>query len=120
MPSTLQLGQIVWAAVADARGYRKLRPAVIVAPSDRIRAGGPLEAVAVTSRLPEPLPPDHVLLPWHRQRHPKTGLTRKCAAVCTWVVRIHPDDVQDAAGVLPGATLLEILKKVQARQDLST
>ncbi len=114
MSPTLQLGHIVWAAIADARGYRKMRPAVIVTPSDRIRSAELLEVVAVTSRVPEPLPPDHVLLPWHAQRHPRTGLNRKCAAVCTWVARIHPSDIQDVAGVLPGATLLAILNKVAA------
>ncbi len=56
MPSTLQLGQIVWAAVADARGYRKLRPAVIVAPSDRIRAGkGALRRHPVEDALDPPI-----------------------------------------------------------------
>ncbi len=114
MPETFQLGQIVWATIADARGYRKMRPAVIVTPSDRIRSTRSLDIVAVTSRVPEPLPPDHVLLPWHRQRHPRTGLNRKCAAVCTWVVRISPGDVEDVAGVLPGAVLLDILTKIAA------
>jgi hypothetical protein len=36
MPGPLQLGRIVWVDIADANGMRKLRPAVIVTPSDRI------------------------------------------------------------------------------------
>jgi mRNA-degrading endonuclease toxin of MazEF toxin-antitoxin module len=114
MPSSFQMGQIVWATVADARGYRKLRPAVIVTPSERIRSTGSLDVIAVTSRLPDRLPPDHVLLPWHPQRHPRTGLNRKCAAVCSWMIRISPDDIQDVAGVLPGTVLLDIIKRVAA------
>ncbi len=78
MPEPLQLGRIVWAEIADANGIRKLRPAIIVTPSDRITLTAPLDVVAVTSRLPEPLPDDHVLLPWHAQRHPRTGLNRRC------------------------------------------
>lgn len=116
-PATFRLGQVVWASVEDARGYRKLRPAVIVTPTERIATAGTLEVVAVTSRLPEPLPADHVLLPWHAQRHPRTGLSRKCAAVCTWVVRIDSGDIEDVAGVLPGAVILDILSKVAVASE---
>lgn len=114
MPAALRLGQIVWASIADARGFRKLRPAIIATPTERIHATGPLDVVAVTSRLPDPLPADHVLLPWHPRRHPRTGLKRKCAAVCTWVVRISPTDVDEIAGILPGAVMLDILTKIAA------
>jgi hypothetical protein len=38
---------------------------VIVTPSDRIAPTVPLDVIAVTSRVPEPLPHEHVLLPWH-------------------------------------------------------
>jgi hypothetical protein len=67
MPGSLQLGRIVWAEIADANGIPKLRPVVIVTPSDRITSIAPLDVIAVTSRVPEPLPSDHVLLPWHAQ-----------------------------------------------------
>ena len=112
MPGSLQLGRIVWAEITDANSIPKLRPAVIVTPSDRITPAAPLDIIAVTSRVPEPLPDDHVLLPWHAQGHPRTGLNRKCAAVCTWVARIRHTDIRDVAGVVPGAVMLEILSKV--------
>ena len=114
MPGSLQLGRIVWAEILDANGIPKLRPAVIVTPSDRITPATLLDVIAVTSRVPELLPHDHVLLPWHAQGHPRTGLNRKCAAVCTWVVRIRHTDIRDVAGVVPGAVMLEILSKVTA------
>jgi mRNA-degrading endonuclease toxin of MazEF toxin-antitoxin module len=114
MPGSLQLGPIVWAEIADANGIPKLRPVVMVTPSDRITPAAPLDVIAVTSRIPEPLPQDHVLLPWHAQGHPLTGLNRKCAAVCMWVARIHPPDIREIAGVVPGAIMLEILSKVTA------
>ena len=36
MPRLVQFGLIVWVDIADANGIRKLRPAVIVTPNDRI------------------------------------------------------------------------------------
>jgi len=109
MATSIQFGQIIWAELADANGIRKMRPAVVVTPTDRIPASGSLEVVAVTSVVPQPLPSDHVLLPWHARGHPRTGLNRKCAAVCSWVVRIVLGDVRSAAGLVPGPVLLEIL-----------
>ncbi|MBI1831384.1 MAG: type II toxin-antitoxin system PemK/MazF family toxin [Planctomycetes bacterium] len=114
MAATIQLGQIVWAEIADANGIRKARPAVVVTATDQIVPGGDLEVVAITSRIPDPLPGDHVLLPWHGQGHPRTGLNRKSAAVCSWVAVIAAADVQSIAGVVPAAPLLEILAKRQS------
>jgi hypothetical protein len=114
MPAPLQFGRIVWAEMTDANGIPKLRPGVIVTPSDRISSAMPLDVIAVTSRVPEPLPHDHVLLPWHAQRHPRTGLNRRCAAVCTWVIRLRHTDIREVAGIVPGTVMLEILSKVTA------
>ena len=116
MAAPVRFGQIVWAEVADANGIRKVRPAVVVTPSDRLKEPGPFEVVAVSSQIPQPLPADHVLLPWHSQGHPRTGLNRKCAAVCTWLARILPSDIQGMAGVVPGQCLVEILSKVPRPQ----
>ena len=104
MTGPVQFGQIVWAELADANGVRKLRPAVVLTPTDRVTPSGPLDVVAVTSRLPPSLPDDHVLLPWHAQGHPRTGLNRKCAAVCTWRAdrcRRHPGRRRDRTGAGP-------------------
>ncbi len=116
MTAPLQFGQIVWAEVEDANGIRKPRPAIIITPTDRISPSGTLEVVAITSRLAQPLPEDHVLLPWHPRGHPRTGLTRKCAAVCTWLSRISESDIQNVAGLVPGPILLTILSKIAAAQ----
>jgi mRNA-degrading endonuclease toxin of MazEF toxin-antitoxin module len=114
MSDALQTGRIVWVEIEDANGIRKLRPGVIVTPTDRITAVGPIEVVAVTSRLSDPLPDDYVLLPWHPKGHARTKLTRKSAAVCTWIARINTQDVRDVGGVVPGQVLLEILTKIAA------
>src|SRR5262245_34189656 len=116
MTTPLQLGRIVWAELADANGIRKVRPAVIVTPTERISSATLLEVVAITSRLDWPLPADHVLLPWYPQGHPRTGLNRKCAAVCGWLGRIGLGDIRDVAGVVPGPIMLDILSRLAARQ----
>jgi|SRR4051812_4187328 hypothetical protein len=107
-----EFGRIVWADLADANGIRKLRPAVVVTSNDRIAPNRPVELIAITSRLPDPLPDDHVLLPWHAQGHPRTGLNRKCAAVCRWLCRALPEDIKEFAGIVPGKTLLKIVDKI--------
>lgn len=114
MRRSLQTGAIVWAEVADANGIRKSRPAVIVTPPDQISEDSPLKVIAITSRLPAPLPPDHVLSPWHPRKHPRTGLNRPCAAVCSWATLVSSSDIQEIAGVVRGHVLLEILQKAAA------
>jgi mRNA-degrading endonuclease toxin of MazEF toxin-antitoxin module len=114
----VQFGRIVWVDMADARGIRKLRPAVIVTPNDRITPTALLDVIAVTSQLSEPLPLDHALLPWHARGHSRTGLNRRCAAVCTWVARIRHEDIQEVAGVVPGAVMIEIVSKTTALLSL--
>jgi mRNA-degrading endonuclease toxin of MazEF toxin-antitoxin module len=117
MAPSLRCGQIVWAELADANGVRKARPAIIVTPDDRLSTSDLLEVVAITSRLPQPLPADHVLLPWHAQGHPRTRLNRKCAAVCSWLARISVADIQSIAGMVPNAILLEIAAQMAASQS---
>ena len=114
MTTGLELGRIVWVVIADANGISKLRPAVIVTPTEQIVPEGEVDVVAITSRVPDPLPADHVLLPWHPRGHARTRLNRKSTAVCSWLSRIPYTAIQDAAGVLPSETLLEILKKIAA------
>ena len=112
-PEALQIGRIVWAEIADRNGIRKQRPAIIVSSTD---AAGVLTVVAVTSRVPNSLPDDHVLLPWHPQGHPRTGLNRKSAAVCSWLSQIAASDILNVAGIVPGVELLAILTKISAAQ----
>jgi hypothetical protein len=68
-------------------------------------------AVAITGTLSLPLPNDHVELPWHAQKHPRTGLTKRCAAVCSWLLEVMEEDVVSIGGRVPDNKLLEILEK---------
>lgn len=112
MAAAIRFGSIVWTEMADANGIRKARPVVVVTPDDRIAQPGEVDVVAITSRLSDPLPGDYVQLPWHAQGHPRTGLNRKSAAVCSWVARVSTTDISNVAGLISGPVLLTIMSKI--------
>jgi len=100
---------ILVSALLDPQGGNpKDRPAVIVTPTREIDSTSPLQVVAVTTLLPDPLPDDHVLLPWQLPRHPRTGLNRRCAAVVSWLARVEEARVIRTVGLVPGRQLREI------------
>ena len=113
MPSiNPQLGSVVWAEIADPNGHQKVRPAVIVTPTCDIAPAHSVRLVAITTRLPDLLPNDYVLLPWDPQGKARSGLRRKCAAVVSWQIRIPVEDIQTVVGVLPPVSLNELLNKI--------
>src|SRR5271168_844906 len=96
-------GRIVWAEITDPQGRNpKCRPAVIVTGTAEIDPEGEVWVVAISTQIDAAPAEDQVALPWHAQRHPKTGLNERCAAVCTWMRRIRVADIQGFAGVVPG------------------
>jgi mRNA-degrading endonuclease toxin of MazEF toxin-antitoxin module len=111
--SPLQQGRIIWATICDPNGKNpKERPAVIVTATAELRADGPIVVVAITSRLKDPLSPDHVELPWQRGGHPRTGLKKRCAALCAWLIVIRPSDITEYAGVVPESKMRAILERI--------
>jgi mRNA-degrading endonuclease toxin of MazEF toxin-antitoxin module len=86
----------------------KDRPTVVVTPTADIDPTLPLQIVAITTFLPDPLPDDHVLLPFYHPRHPRTGLNKRCAAVCFWLARVEDSRVLRTIGFVPGRQMLEI------------
>jgi mRNA-degrading endonuclease toxin of MazEF toxin-antitoxin module len=108
----LQLGSVLWAELEDSNGYRKVRPVVVVSPTADIKAGKPMRVVAITTRLPEPLPDDHVLLPWDRQGKARSGLRRRCAAVASWQAEVPVHAAQQVVGILPPEAIRELLAKL--------
>jgi mRNA-degrading endonuclease toxin of MazEF toxin-antitoxin module len=62
-----QLGSVIWAELLDANGFRKIRPGVVVTATAAIAAGELVRVVVITTRLPQPLPDDHVMLPPRRR-----------------------------------------------------
>ena len=108
MPSP-EHGSIVWAMVADPNGHKKRRPVVILTPTKEIIAGASLVGVAVTSTPTIPKPPLHVELPWHSDKHEKTGLFRKSWAICTWIVKFKFEEIEKTSpGPVPESHLILI------------
>lgn len=108
----LRQGMIVWVVPRDSRGKSKRRPVMVVTSDKEIAAGGKIVGVAVTTTFPQPAPPDHVELPWDPTGRAATGLRRRSAAVCSWLVAFDLQDVDGVIGKVPAATLLTILKSL--------
>jgi mRNA-degrading endonuclease toxin of MazEF toxin-antitoxin module len=104
---------VVWVEVPDPRGQnRKRRPAVLLTAPAAVPPGQPLVAVAVTSQVDGQPGPEFVLLPYHSDGHPQTGLRKRCAAVCRWLVTFAEQAIQDVAGVVPPAVLSVIKQRL--------
>jgi mRNA-degrading endonuclease toxin of MazEF toxin-antitoxin module len=100
---------VLFSAVLDPQGGNpKDRPAMVVTPEEAIEQGQPIEVVAITTLIPDPLPDDHVLLPWQLPRHPRTGLNKRCAAVGSWLASIPQDRVIRIVGFAPARRLVEL------------
>lgn len=100
---------VIVAGLLDPQGRNpKDRACVVVTPPDQIEEGAPFDVVAITTKLPDPLPLDHVPLPWHAQRHPRTGLNKRNAAVCSWLAEVEASRTVRVIGHVPGDQLLQI------------
>ena len=106
-------GSIVWASVVDPNGRNpKERPAIVISSDKHILSSDELVAVAVSSRVQLADGAQNVRIPWHRGRHPVTGLDRPCVAVCDWLIRLNKVDIIDVGGTCPPKQLMEILQTV--------
>jgi mRNA-degrading endonuclease toxin of MazEF toxin-antitoxin module len=100
---------VIVVGLLDPQGRNpKDRACVIVSTPEEIAAGGPHRLVAITTVLPDPLPSDHVPLPWHAHRHPRTGLNKRNAAVCSWRVEVEASRVARTIGRIPDKRLYQI------------
>jgi hypothetical protein len=111
-PDDLRLGRIVWANVRDRRGIQKQRPLIVLTRTAEIYPDEPLVALAITTTFTDPPPPDHVPLPWHPQGRVITKLRKRSAAVLSWVVEIHPQDVRQIGGDVPIRLMIELLQRL--------
>jgi hypothetical protein len=104
----LEYGQIVLAPVPDGRGHIKIRPVVILTSIDEIRPGEALQVACITTHVETPIQPDHIPLPWHRGRHPRTGLDKPNVVKCNWLAQIDPADIIRVMGIIPGPQMIMI------------
>jgi hypothetical protein len=106
----IEFGTVIEARVLDPSGQNaKSRPLVVVNRPGDLATISHLSVVAVTTSLQEPLPPGCILLPWHPQGVAKTGLRRRCWAVCDWTAQIAFDEVDLIRGRVPRAQMVEIV-----------
>jgi mRNA-degrading endonuclease toxin of MazEF toxin-antitoxin module len=106
-------GRIIWVEITDSHGHNpKCRPAVILTATEEIQPESEVWVVGVSTQADATPAEVSVELPWHRDRHPKTGLRERCVAVCTWLKKMPLRNIVEYAGVVPGKQLLEILRKV--------
>src|SRR5262245_48866187 len=110
----LRPGLIIRARVPDAEGRNdKSRPLVIVDCDEEPGPDDLINVVAITTSVAQAPPQFSVELPWHRSRHPRTGLNQRCVAVCDWIIRIKFDAIEQRVGIVPDKQLLAILKLVE-------
>ena len=110
-PPPIGYGSIVLVAgLLDPHGRNpKDRPCVVVTRPGDAPEGRQL-VVAISTLIPDPLPDDYVPLPWHRSSHPRTGLTRKNAAIGRWVESVEDSRIIRKLGIVPDKTLLAVAK----------
>ena len=84
----------------------KDRPALIVTTDDDIATGDPITILAIsTSHIPRVLPPSYILLPWHHDGHPRTGLNERSVVKCGWIDTVSASRILYKRGTAPGNVL---------------
>ncbi len=114
----IRFAYIIFAEVLDPNGKNpKTRRVVVLTPDSALATGFPIVVAGVTSTLPDPLTSDYVKLPYKNPpgRHPKTGLTKAAAVLCTWIVEISRGDIRGRSGFVPPAYMLLISAKTAAK-----
>ncbi len=106
-----QFGDIVLIqAMLDPQGRNpKDRPCVIVTDPGSPPPGGMQLVVAISTVLPDPLPDFYVLLPYQQPRHPRTGLSRRNAAILRWVEEVDESRIIRKLGIVPNRQLAEMV-----------
>ena len=83
----------------------KDRPCVVITNSETSTPQGSQLVVAISTNVPDPLPPYYVLLPWEHSRHPKTGADKRSAVICTWIAEIDNSRILRKRGYVPNKQL---------------
>jgi len=116
----IRFGDVIFAdAVLDPNGRNpKTRRVVVLTPDAELASGFPIVAAAITGSIPTPLTADYVLLPYKNppgSRHPRTGLTKRAAVLCTWIIKITSEDVAGRSGFVPPALMTIDASKTSTR-----
>jgi mRNA-degrading endonuclease toxin of MazEF toxin-antitoxin module len=106
-------GTVIYASqILDPQGRNpKDRPVVLI--NDFAHGDVAAFGVAISGEYDHPLPPSCIPIPFGRHTRCKTGLKKPSVAVCTWIVAIPLEDLQNRIGIVPPVELLQILTQVQ-------
>lgn len=113
MSDTFAAGDVLQVGCLDPQGRNpKLRPVVVF----QVGGDGSAQCVAVSGEYGHPLPPTEVRLPHASSPRARcsTGLTKPCAAVCTWRLTVPLAGPASRLGAVPSRHLLAILTAVEA------
>ena len=109
----LSQGQVIQVAVTDPRGRNlKPRPVVILTETDELADADAFVVAAISTKFTEPLPSDHVPVPWSRDGRAKSGLTERSVVKCRWLRRVQRKEVIGTLGHLPSAVVRDIMRIV--------
>jgi hypothetical protein len=108
-------GRIVWVELLDSVHGTTFEdhPAVIITPTDEIDPEGTVYIVGISTKKGIAPAEHQVDLPWHAEGKNRTGLTRPCSAVCSWVHEVARRDVRRYGGIVPGRESLRIVGLVR-------
>jgi mRNA-degrading endonuclease toxin of MazEF toxin-antitoxin module len=113
--SNLVRGRIVVAKIADPQGRNpKSRPVVVVTPPASVAPAETLGVVAISTQVGMAPRAVCVELPWQNGGHPRTGLDKRCEAVCTWLATVTVADVEREIGSAPADRMLKILQIISS------
>ena len=106
-------GNIDWVELLDPQGRNpKVRPAVVITPTSEITSTGEVVVVGITSPVNDASPEVTVDLPWHRNGHPRTKLSRASVAVCNWKASVPITAIHEIKGHVPVPEMMRILQIV--------
>jgi hypothetical protein len=91
-------------------------PCLIVNPTEDIKSTVEVVVVCISGEYSEQ-DPNHVCLPWHRDKsRSKTKLTKPCAAVCNWLFRIPVGELPEANGFVTSECLNKVVLRISELQ----
>jgi mRNA-degrading endonuclease toxin of MazEF toxin-antitoxin module len=106
----LRQGLIVLADVPGAQ--HNPRPVVIIKPPSGSDPKDTVFVTGISSIVDNPPSAHHVLLPYHPKGHPRTGLSKRCAAKCDWSFAIEQQRIVGVKGYVPVAYMKSILEQL--------
>ena len=105
--------------VIDTQGNStKDHGAVIVTTASDYKAGKPIQAVYISSKLHHTSDDYMAPLDWDPRGHPQTGLTQPSSVICDWRNKnVDEENILNFGKMVYGTKMDEIMEKVLAAQS---